>query len=682
MMANRTVVALLFAFGCGEGSQTIEVSVSPGRQWYQSGQTIELTGMVSDQAGQPVESARVTWSVEPFGAASIGGDQAVETAVLGREGRITFTGCVSGGCDSVVLQVDDGSPVLEIETPRPGAESDHPAGIEVRGSVADSSVPRVYIGGQSVDVDELGRFETVVEAEFGANHIIATASDGLTEQSSVELDALWAPAFAAALGDDGTPELELESGVAVSLGQDLFDDGVALDPDVTPVVTSDLTDILTLVAARLPLADQIPDPVIEEPGSFVLRIPAAYPGSVESSIDVTGGGVELFLRLPELRLDTEGAITIEGNQLDLGGHVIGSVAAVARIDVTKPAGAPPAVELIDLLVGLETITSHFDSDESNAIFLLAEGTLRTTIEDQLLGGLTGALETSLPALLGEVITGLDTALADRELVLDQPLLGAPITVQLDGRIDSVTARTGVELETVLRTRAGTTTESTAPDSLGVPILTPGGSAAAFFRDRALQVGVRLAFLNGLLHSLWSSGALEIDLTDQVAGELGGLITGARLSAKMTPVVRPPRAGETDRLVVSLAQVELDLDLEGGDHARFGLGIDNALDVDIVDNALVVLAPGDPRIRIWTIEAAEASIVSEELIATVVALQWPELRDSLVGNLQVDLPVPSLGGLGALAPDLADLALSFELVDPAAVRQGVVLLDGALRGELP
>jgi hypothetical protein len=685
-MRNALLLFALAAIGCADEPRNIEVTVSPSRQYYRSGQSVELIGQVTNQAGNPVDNARVTWIVDPPQAATAVGDGAAlssETFRLAAQGRVTISGCVGASCDSVALRVDDGSPVLEIESPQPGAELDDPDGIRVVGSVSDRGVARVFVAGQPVATDEIGRFETTLDAAFGVNHVSVTASDGLTEESTVAMDVLWAPAYAAAISDLGTPELRLENGISLSLGQQLLDDGVPLDPEITPIATDDLADILGLVAARMPLLDRIPDPVIDEP-DFTLRVAAADTGPVTSSIDVTAEGVEVFLRLSELRLTTEGTLVFSGETLDLAGVVLASVAAAGRISVTKASEADPIeVDLSSLILALETVDGQFVDEETDAVFLLAEGALRTTIEDQLLAGVEETLAAALPTVLEDLLVGLDTGLADIEVVLDNPLLPAPITFLIDGRLASVTSHRGVEMLSTLRTTVGTTTEAVHPDSRGVPLLTaPGTIESGFFRDRALQVGVRLDFLNGLLHALWSSGALEIDISEQLTGELGDLAEGGRLSARLAPVARPSRPGESDTLVLSLGQVEVEIDLPDGQQARFGVGLDTAIDADIVDNALVVVAPGEPRVRVWTLEAAEGTVFTEDLIAAVLKIQWKQIRDSIVESLRFDLPVPALGALGELAPDLANLELSVELAEPAELRGSTVMLHGALRGVLP
>src|SRR5690606_31733270 len=134
--------------------------------------------------------------------------------------------------------------------------------------------------------------------------------------------------------------------------------------EITPITTDDLADILGLVAARMPLVEQIPDPVIDEP-DFTLRVPAADTGPVTSSIEVTAEGVEVFLRLSELRLTTEGTLVFSGETLDLAGVVVASVAAAGRIAVTKGSEADPIeVDLSSLILALETVDGQFEDEET------------------------------------------------------------------------------------------------------------------------------------------------------------------------------------------------------------------------------------------------------------------------------------------------------------------------------
>ncbi|MCZ7679741.1 MAG: hypothetical protein M5U28_13655 [Sandaracinaceae bacterium] len=62
--------------------------------------------------------------------------------------------------------------------------------------------------------------------------------------------------------------------------------------------------------------------------------------------------------------------------------------------------------------------------------------------------------------------------------------------------------------------------------------------------------------------------------------------------------------------------------------------------------------------------------------------WPDLRSSVADGLALELPLPALGDLGGLAPDLAGLTLELETTDRMRERGGVLVLDARLVGTLP
>ena len=59
-----------------------------------------------------------------------------------------------------------------------------------------------------------------------------------------------------------------------------------------------------------------------------------------------------------------------------------------------------------------------------------------------------------------------------------------------------------------------------------------------------------------------------------------------------------------------------------------------------------------------------------------------IRDAVLGGLHFDLPLPNTTGLTQLAPALGPFTLSVELSRPVYLRRGYLMLDGALRGNLP
>lgn len=693
--AIKSTFAALFVLACDGGAQVptaIEANIDPSRLWYHTGQDVLLRGVVTDQRGEPIEDVEVRWTAEPASAATEGApgdDPRTARFTLGSTGTVVFTGCVVPTdstleptlCDSIDVRVDDGMPSLEVETPLPGAELDDAGGIVVRGSTADRSVVRVYVNGQLTTTDDMGRFEATVPAQFGVNHLLVDASDGLTDPSQVEMDVLWAPSYTPALSADGRPELTLPDGIALRLGQPFFDDGTPLGAG-TPVMTRDLADLLELVVGHIDVSSLIPDPVVDNPPTFTLRVTSVSLGAPTAELDLVDDGVDLFFRLDGITATTSGALIIEGTSLPLAGSIRASAVAYAHITIRKPSEeAEVEVTMSDLTVGIESLEGTFDSAETAAVFRLAEGLFRTTLEDLLLDAVGDTVATSVPEVLRDALGAVDGALAGQSFSLNSPPFPA-ITVQLDGRMSSLDIAYRREMLATLRTTIGTDVTSVHPDSRGVARLDAATMSPGFFRDGNLSLGVRLAVLNGLLHALWSSGLLDVDVSALLPEAVRSLVSEARLTGRLPPVLRPPRAGETDDLVLSVGQLELEVMFMGAP-ARFAVSIDAGVTLDVADNSIAIGIAETPTITAWTIvPASNPRSLSAETVASLLVELWPDLRSSVADGLALDLPIPALGDLGGLAPDLAGLTLELESTERVRERGGVLLLDAHMVGTLP
>ncbi len=669
-----------------------EAQINPSRTWYHTGQTVLLLGVVTDGLGEAIDDVEVIWTVEPAGAATLDAPLMAPTNAsftLNTEGSASFTGCVVPReedvapflCDTLRIRIDDGMPALEVETPTPGAEIEGGDGITVRGSVADRSMVNVYLNGTPAVVDEMGRFEGTVEGYFGVNHLVVSATDGLTDVSDVEMDVLWAPSFTPALGPDGTPLVQLDDGLSVWLGQDFFDDGAPVDTTARPVTTNDMADVLQLVIASLDVGSFIPDPVVDNPGTFTLRVTDAAITEAQVEIDVTEEGADLFVRLGRVSANTSGVLMIEGTSLPLTGSVSGSAVAYAPLTIRKDGpDAELVVELGTLVVGLESVQGEFVSSETAAVFRLAEGLFRTTIEDALVAALQDTLAGSVPGILRDAFGSIDTALAGQSIELNSAPL-PPVRIEIDGRMTQLRSSFRRDLTAVLRTDISTTTPSVHPDSLGVPRLTTL-RALPFVNEGSLQLGIRLAMLNGLLHSLWASGLLDIDATSILPDGISGLVSEARIVGRMQPLLRPPRADETDTLVLSLGQLELELRFMG-EPVRFAMSLDAGVSITLTASRIAVDVAEVPTLHIWTLQApSNPRLLSADTIETLLLDLWPSLRESVVGGLAIDLPLPAIGDLGGLAPDLAGLTLSLDMTDALRTRRGVLVMRAEMTGELP
>ena len=671
----------------------IEADINPSRVWYHTGQTVELLGIVTDFAERPIEDVEVAWTAEPASAATMGAagsnpSNAVFT--LETQGRVEFTGCVVPSnpdleptlCDTLAVRVDDGMPTLEVSSPTPGAELDDEAGITVTGSVADRSMVRVYVNGMPSSPDEMGNFSATVPAMFGSNHITVAATDGLTDASTVEMDVMWAPAYTPAMGMDGTPSIGFDDGLELWLGQDFFDDGAPVDVETRPVVTADLAGLLEVVIANLDVASVIPDPLVDSPPTFTLRLRNASVGAPEVEMDLTDDGADLFIRIGRIEADTQGALIVDTTSLPLHGTITGSAVAFAQLTIRKDDEASPLeVTMGELTVGIESLEGSFESVETQAVFALAEGLLRTTLEGALSDAVNDSILDSVPGLLQDALGAVDEALDNQEILLDSPPFG-PVTIEIDGGINQINLNYQREMQATLRTSVGTDATSVHPGSRGIARIDPFDFTPPFLNEGRLQVGVRLGFLNGLTHALWSSGLLNVDVTPILPEAATAFVSAAVMDGQMPPVLRPARIGEEGPLVLTLGQLELVLTVMG-EEVRYGVSLDASVNVTVMDNRIAIEVGETPSIHVWTIVPhSNPRLLGPDVIADLLATLWPDLRDSIAGGLAFELPIPGLGDLGGLAPALADFTLALQEGEPMRIRGGVVVLDAVLEGTLP
>ncbi len=703
-------LASLLAFGCGDDDDggtpdagmfdaatdtpappgaepaSIEVSVSPPRAVYRTEQSIRMLAEVRDVDDLVITDAQVTWSADPASAATDMGDGVFE---LVEEGYVEFTGCTvelgpdgSPLCDFGRILVDSGAPNLEVISPTPGAElgADGSSAIEVIGSVADTRDVRVFVNGVQAELDDMGAFTANVPALFGINHIEVVASDGVTEDSRVEMDVLWADVYSPAANGD-TPQVMLDDALILQLGQDFFDDGTPLDTAAMPIRTTDLADVFELVIRNVDFRGFLPDPVVDSAPTLTLRITEARIDDVDVITEVVDGGVELFVRIGALDLDTAGNLDFEGTMLDLGGGMTAAVSAFAHVDVSKDGPDSPIESSVsELSVAIEDIEGRFTAPEANAILRLAEGLLRSTIEAELESAFGDSVLDAIPAVLTDALGALDSALRDQSFPIETDIF-APVTLNIDGRLAGLDSEYRRHMRAPLQMTVSTDSTVQFPDSRGAADLIP--MANPLFETTPVQLGVKVSLLNGLTHALWNSGLLNVDASTLLPESVEGLVMNAQLVGRLPPVARPARGAETDDLVLVIGQAELTLEALGATTV-FGMTIEAGTTLNVTDGAITLDVAEEPFIRTWIISSTDASPpIDEETLRTLLLTQlWPELRDSVVGGLAISLPSLDVGDLSSLAPGLSGFALNIELADRLDVREDSIVLDLNLVGSLP
>jgi hypothetical protein len=667
----------------------VQVSVQPARAVFAPGLRLLPAASVLDAAGAVVEDASITWQVEPPEAATEGEDG---RWTLEREGSLRFAGCAqrpgeAAVCGGITLVVDAAAPRVVLLSPEPGAEllaAEHPV-IAVTGRVIDThGTLRAFVNGAPVALEEDGSFTAEVTPRFGINHITVTASDGLQRaEGRAVADVLWAP--------DYLPPAEAEvaaftfpDGVSARLGQRFFDDGQPLaSPSGEGVVTEDLAELLTLVLARLELLGQVPDPIADQP-SLRLRLTALDPGAPRVELGLTDAGLEVFVQLPQLTARTAGQLQIEGEAVPLDGAVYARISGFARVRFAKAGiGAPWEAEVDEVALVLDDAIGVFDDPRASALFDLAESALRTTLEDTLTEAVGSSFLDALPALLRDTLESLEGALDGQVLPIDAGL-GAPVTVTLDAELGAVTpdyrAQLVADLTTTVRTDAP---RRLAAPTRGAPLREALDAPAPFLRDGRLQLAVRLGLLNGLLHALWSSGLLEVELTELLPPQLASLVRSGSLSAALPPVIAPAEPGEPFALRLTLGQLQLTAEVNGQTDV-YGALLSTGISLDFFSGVLQITLHDDPRIETWSIgSSADATFFEGGELAGLLREQvWPLLAEALVQTLTLRLPALDASALVEVAPSLEGLTLDFVLERDVRLRGDFVMFDANLEGRVP
>lgn len=672
-----------FATGCagcsgdnGSAVSGVVVHLDPELAFYPVKSQLSVSATVTGGDGAELRDAKVTWTSDPADAATRAGDSGAFT--LNKLGSVTFTACAvddASICGSARIKVSPGAPPLVLTTPQPGAElgGDGRATFPVEGTTAAGT--KVFVNGAPITVGGDGSFKTTVAATFGVNHLVVAADNGMDPEVRSEFDVAFGAGYAPAVDGKGAPAFSSPDAIVLDLGQRFFDDGTAVPLDAPrPVTLPDMADVVARIVAGMDIKSKLPSPLIASNG-VDLTVGSVKMTDIRVETELAGDGLDLFVRVGKLSLATTGSLDLSGTPVSLNGGLEASLSAFAHATIKKASPASPVVVKVGTFdVALETATGKFTDPQANAIFALAAGYLRNTVQDLLETALSDALVGSIPQALESVFTSLDTALADKSFVIDSAPL-PKVALTLDGRLNSIEVAPFDSLRAKLSLAAKTDRTTAAhPKSRGVALVDTSTADASFQSPRA-QLGVRLALLNGLLHTLWNSGLLEIPKTDSLPLSVSG---------KLPPIVRLPRGTETDDLVVSLGELEL---VPGGveGNGRLGVLLEAGVSIDLADDTLRLKLAEKPVVTVWTIKAppGETTLFTPQLVRDVLTKElWPKLRDGITNGLSIKLPLPALGGIASVAPSLSGLSLKTGLNRRVTYRNGFVVLDAKIEGVLP
>jgi hypothetical protein len=666
----------------------IRVSLDPVRVVYRTGLKVLPVATVYSGRGHILEETPLTWTFAPGEGGEL---QDTGRFLLLQEGYSAIEACatVDGReepvCGVASLVVDDGPPKIEILEPAGGAQLDVSAGdtITVRGTVVDShGEVRAYMDGGVVPLAEDGTFEVEFVPRFGVNHIEVIATDGLHSiESRAAVDVLWAERYhAMGLGDQ--MYASFDDGMFIRLGQDFFDDRERLRiTDPSDVRTEDLVGVVELRIQEIDFLSHLPNPLAEG-RTLSLRMTDFEVRDPIVQVDISDEGIELYIRLEGVRVSTEGHLLFQGERLDLSGGINATISGFATVRFQKAGlGQPYDVDAGSFELALDDASSHFASPEANAVFDLGDSALRQLVEGELVGGLGEGFLNSVPAILVGALQDLERAIDGQRIDVNSGF-GSSIRADLEAEMGEVDAVTSTHILGTMQTAIRSDQRALFPDSRGVASMVPEGSRPVFFSSSRFQTGVRMTMINGLLHTFWQGGMLNLDVVESLPPEFSFVTSAARTEAKLPPVLGPPRDRESGwDLELHLGQLEFEAVLDDRTDV-YAFNIRVGVYVLTEDGRIRIDVEEEPIIIAWSVGSTheDGTFFDAEGLTTFMLLEiWPDIAEQMRRALDVRLPTTELRQLGELAPTLSDFQIAFVLGDRVALESGYLVFDGNLVG---
>jgi hypothetical protein len=639
---------------------------------------------VYDRYGAPIDGTELRWDVQMPAAGHLDADHRL---TFDQEGPGAVRACAGPDlCGRVSFYVDDAAPQLEVTSPqRASLVVGRDPVIEVQGTARDSGDVRVFVNDQPADLAADGTFTFQLPAQFGLNRIDVIADDGVRRPPSrVVMDVLWAPQSLAADANG----VDLPESIVVRLGQDLLDLGQMLPaPDEMNVRT--VTDVAGLLEGFLSRAEPLHllgNPVLAMGDPLDLQVTDVRPGTPDASLTLTDDGLEAFLRLDGLEIETTGSLLVEGVHFDLRGVVRVTAAAYAQLRLVADADGHPRLELGDVGVAIEDLGGDMVDTTAQAVLDTFGSLLRSVLERYAEQIVTDLVRQRVPDFLGGT---LDDALAPlRHIPLDVDAAAPVPPIHLDLgfglHAPRESARDALELGIAGRIDQRMPVVAPHPDP-GIPAegldLAPPYPAGA-----GLAVAARLVAVNALLHEVWRQGALTLDVSSVLPDQVRGLIREAHVDARLQPLVvaTPPGSPYLFELQVG----ELDLFALGArapnpDH--YVLSVRAGLTLTVGDGGLSFGIAEHPDIKAALLEVGgDRPILPPDALAQLIeGVAWPKVQEAIGGALDLALDPIVIGPdvYGQVAPSLQAITITPTFPVAPLVRDGWFVLSAGFSAEL-
>ncbi len=654
----------------------IEVALNPRSAIYRVGAESRLTATAYTPNGKTI-LLPLTWHVEPQDFAEISEDNVL---TFKEEGQGYVYACNLDVCGFAAFYVDAGLPVLTLYSPERGEilGGNNSRTIQVRGNVKDSGgSPQVYVNDIHAELGADGMFSVDLPAHFGINWIEVKANDGVNSNSVSDYRAvLWAPDYLKPNGN----VLTVGNAISLRVDQSLLDSD--LIPDPSEQRFSEVAQVITKLLSLVDVSHLLPSGTVIQSDSFRLSIDGVDLKTPDIDLSIVQNGLELFVRLPDVRLYTSG----EAQSMSLDGYISASVAAFVTLKMGVQDGEIK-IEMGDNDIGIaiESISGQNLEDEAAAALVSSLG---TTLRQNLLSTINDMVQSAvgdmLPNLLQASIHSAMQSIASIPFNLDLQSLLRSSSLHVEGNLPSLALQLSMKPQKIDYARHETALVSvnavmqhastvTPPyDDPGVPAL--GSMAVNAVEGDGFGASIRLELLNGLLHELWRGRLLELSVDGLPA------ISHLALSARLPPLVVPKEDGDS-LLELQIGELMLDMTLMQGSaksalNLRMGLGVVAGTD----ENGKIKFElsfDGDPEMDLTLLEST--GTVTEANVRSVLHTVWTLLSSFLPKMMNFELGSIAIPAdqLQTYLPNLKGLALEPDFGDGLFVRDGRIRLEGGL-----
>ena len=658
---------------------TMLVYAKPVKDHYCLGDQLIIKHDLVDQYDNPVEEA----AIEPIEVTPSGGLELqvnkIDKYNFVDEGYFTlkvqatdydYSGQVDVVCDCT-------GPMITITYPPRGLTLSGPTSLVVTGHVEDkvSGVVSLTVNDEPVAVAGDGGFSHPMTMGHGMNLIAAQAQDGFDNTGKRFRSPFYSTAFMPA--DSANPvAAQIPEAIIVFLSQDFIDDG---DHSAPP---DDLATVVEEMLAGFDFASMLPEegiPFMDNCAVLITNVQMGKPYVTLQSVD---GGIHMLIDIPDFTADISLECCYElpfvGEYCDdyygiiFAEKIVADAYIFVGVDADGTVNAelgPIEVDIIGLDVDIQGLVGGLFDPLVNLLVTVLKDTLITQLQEQY--------GQQLPQMIEEALMGL----SEGQIIELPPLIGNGDPTQLMMSIDfHVLAFTYEGL--YLSLDAALTADKSVDHTPSGSILRDGcmGTETEPFtlkKDAEMNAGLALDFGNEALYSIWYSGAITLDLTEEDLGDLDLTQYGLEnLSIKTdlyyAPVLHTCGTGDQMELQVGDAFI----------HAKF----------------FMMNMNWDIKIFLYLVLEASLSLVeNEETGETEIGFQVGELKvaevdvvevgedlkgkETMVEDLFAGVLIPTLmdqllGGLGGFALPSFDLSTLADTI-PAGTEISVDLQELAI-----